>query len=1026
MSISSLSVNRPVLASVMSIAIVLFGMIGYTFLGVREYPSIDPPIITVRTSYTGANADIIESQITEPLEKSINGIAGIRSITSASNLGNSVITVEFNLDENLEAATNDVRDKVSQAVRSLPNDIDAPPVVSKADANSDAIISMTVQSDSKNILELNDYAENVLVEKIQTIPGVSSVQIWGQKKYAMRLWLDPIKMAALGVTPMDVKQALEKENIELPGGKIEGDATELTIKTVGKLSNEKDFNNLIVFANGTQQVRFYQIGNAVLGAENEQTILKESGRPMIGLALVPQPGANYIEIANEFYKRYEQIKQEVPSYIQLDIAIDNTGFIKTSITEVKETLVIAFLLVVLIIFLFFRDWLIAFRPLIDIPVSLTGAFFVMYIAGFSINILTLLAIVLATGLVVDDGIVVTENIFKKIESGEQPREAAIKGTNEIFFAVISTSITLAVVFLPIIFLEGFVGRLFREFGVVVAGAVLISAFVSLTLTPMLNVYLTRKNVHQKSKFYLATEPFFIALNEKYRQSLTSFLNNRWLALAIIVVSFLLIFTIGTSIQKELAPLDDRSVMRISSNAPEGASYEFMESFQDQIANMVMDSVPEKRKLLSVTAPGFIGSGAVNTGFTRILLVDPSKRKRSQQQIADAITKNLRNYPDAKTFVIQDQTINGSGGSRAGLPVQFIIQNQDFSKIQQYLPKFMEEVGKNPCFQVSDVNLKFNKPELLIGINREKAKSLGVSIQSIAQAIQLSYSGLRYGYFNFSGKQYQIIGQMQRENRDAPIDLKSIYVRANNGKLVQLDNLVNIEEQSSPPQLFHYNRYKSATVSAGLAPGKTIGDGIQEMKNIAKKVLDDSFSTELSGPSRDYAESASNTNFALLLALLLVYLILAAQFESFKDPLIIMLTVPLALAGALLSLWYFNQTLNIFGQIGIIVLIGLVTKNGILIVEFANQQFAYGLNKIDAVKEAAVARLRPILMTSSATILGALPIALALGAGSKSRISMGIVIIGGLLFSGFLTLYVIPAIYTLFSRKKSVNSTEHEA
>ena len=1026
MSLSSLSVNRPVLASVMSIVIVLFGIIGYTYLGVREYPSIDPPIITVRTSYTGANADIIESQITEPLEKSINGIAGIRSISSASNLGNSVITVEFNLDENLEAAANDVRDKVSQAVRSLPNDIDAPPVVSKADANSDAIISMTVQSDTKNILELNDYAENVLVEKIQTIPGVSSVQIWGQKKYAMRLWLDPIKMAALGVTPLDVKQALEKENIELPGGKIEGNATELTIKTVGKLSNEKDFNDLIVFANGTKQVRFSQIGSAVLAAENEQTILKESGRPMIGLALVPQPGANYIEIANEFYKRYDLIKQEVPSYIQLDIAIDNTGFIKTSITEVKETLLIAFVLVVLIIFLFFRDWLIAFRPLIDIPVSLTGAFFIMYVAGFSINILTLLAIVLATGLVVDDGIVVTENIFKKMENGDSPKDAAIKGTNEIFFAVISTSITLAVVFLPIIFLEGFVGRLFREFGVVVAGAVLISAFVSLTLTPMLNVYLTRKNASKKSKFYLATEPFFVSLNQAYSKSLNSFLAKPWLAFVVVIVSFVLIFTIGSTIQKELAPLDDRSVMRISSNAPEGASYEFMESFQDQIANMVMDSVPEKRKLLSVTAPGFIGSGAVNTGFTRILLVEPSKRKRSQQQIADAISKNLRNYPDARTFVIQDQTINGSGGSRAGLPVQFIIQNQDFSKIQQYLPKFMEEVGKNSCFQVSDVNLKFNKPELLVGINREKAKSLGVSIQSIAQSIQLSYSGLRYGYFNFGGKQYQIIGQMQRENRDAPVDLQSIYVRAANGQLVQLDNLVRIEEQSSPPQLYHYNRYKSATVSAGLAPGKTIGDGIQEMRKIAKKVLDDSFSTELTGPSRDYAESASNTNFALLLALLLVYLILAAQFESFIDPFIIMITVPMALAGALVSLWYFNQTLNIFGQIGIIVLIGLVTKNGILIVEFANQQREKGLNKLDAVKTAAVARLRPILMTSLATILGALPIALALGAGSKSRISMGIVIIGGLLFSGFLTLYVIPAIYTYFSRKKSNNLQQHEA
>ncbi|MCA0427206.1 MAG: efflux RND transporter permease subunit [Bacteroidetes bacterium] len=1026
MSLSSLSVNRPVLAIVLSILIVLFGIIGFGFLGVREYPSIDPPVITVRTSYTGANAEIIESQITEPLEKAINGIAGIRSISSASNLGNSSITVEFNLDADLESAANDVRDKVSQAVRALPQDIDGPPVVSKADANSDAIISMTVQSDSKNILQISDYAENVLVEKLQTIPGVSTIQIWGQKRYAMRLWLDPVKMAAYGISAQDIRQALDRENVELPGGKIEGNATELTVKTFGRFSSENEFNDLIVYSDGTKQVRFGDIGRAVLGAENEETILKESGKPMIGLAIVPQPGANYIDIAEEFYKRFEQIKKEVPEAFTLDVAIDNTGFIRTSITEVEETLLIAFSLVVLIIFLFFRDWLIAFRPLIDIPVSLTGAFFIMYLAGFSINILTLLAIVLATGLVVDDGIVVTENIFKKMEEGETPREAAIKGTNEIFFAVISTSITLAVVFLPVIFLQGFVGRLFREFGVVVAGAVLISAFVSLTLTPMLNVYFTRKDFRYRSKFYHATEPFFQWLNDAYRKSLEAFMRRRWWAVVILVFSFGLIFLIGKTIQQELAPLDDRSVMRIVSNAPEGASYEFMEYFQDQIAQMVMDSVPEKRKLLSVTAPGFIGSGAVNTGFTRILLNQPDERKRSQQQIADAINKHLKAFPDARTFVIQDQTINGSGGSRAGLPVQFILQNQDFKKIQEYLPKFMEEVSKNPTFQMTDVNLKFNKPELIVTIDREKARSLGVSVQAIAQSLQLAFSGLRYGYFTMKGKQYQVVGQFERQYRDKPYDLQGMYVKNDKGQLIQLDNLVQVNEQSSPPQLYHYNRYKAATVTAGLAPGKTIGDGIAEMKKIASRILDDSFTTDLAGPSRDFAESSSNTSFALLLALVLVYLVLAAQFESFRDPLIIMLTVPMAIGGALLSLWYFNQTLNIFGQIGIIVLIGLVTKNGILIVEFANQQKEKGLKKIDAVVTASVMRLRPILMTSLATILGALPIALALGASSKSRMSMGIVIVGGLLFSGILTLYVIPAIYSIWSKETHTQKEENES
>lgn len=1021
MNFATISVKRPVLTIVLSLVILLFGAIGYSFLGVREFPSVDPPIITVRTSYTGANAEIMESQITEPLEKSINGIAGIRSISSASNQGTSNITVEFNLDADLQEAANDVRDKVSQAVKELPKDIDAPPVVSKADANSDAIIALTVKSNSEKQLDISDFAENVLVEKLQTIPGVSTIQIWGQKRYAMRLWLDPLKMSALNVTPLDVKQALDRENIELPGGKIAGNNTELNIKTDGRLYSVESFGNLIIRNENNILVRFKDIGYNLLGAENEETILRESGTPMIGLGLVPQPGANYLEIADEFYKRLDQLKKDIPPYFDVNVALDNTRFIKSSILEVQETLLIAFSLVVLIIFLFFRDWIVAFRPLIDIPVSLIGAFFIMYLAGFSINILTLLAIVLATGLVVDDGIVVTENIYKKLEEGLSPEEAAIKGTNEIFFAVISTSITLAIVFLPIIFLQGFVGRLFREFGVVVAGAVLISAFVSLTLTPMLNVKMTRK-IKKRNRFYEYTEPFFVALNNRYSNSLNGFLSNRWIAIVILVISFGLIYLVGSTIKSELAPLDDRSVMRISSSAPEGSSYEFMDNYMNQISKFVEDSVPEKRVLLSVTAPGFTGSGAVNSGFNRIILSPPGERKRSQAEIADYINAQLKTFSDAKSFVIQDQTINGSGGSRAGLPVQYILQNQDFEKIQTYLPKFMDEVGKSNVFQGFDVNLKFNKPELLIQVDRDKAKDLGVSVMNIAQTIQLAFGGLRYGYFTINGKQYQIIGQLDRENRDEPVDLKSMYVRADDGSLIQLDNVISMKEQSSPPQFYHYNRYKAATVQAGLANGKTIGDGIKEMDRIAKKVLDQSFTTDLGGPSRDFSESSSNTTFAFLLALLLVYLVLSAQFESFKDPLIIMLTVPMALAGALLSLWYFDQTLNIFSQIGIIVLIGLVTKNGILIVEFANQQKEKGIPLMEAVQTAAVSRLRPILMTSLATMLGALPIAMAIGAGATSRMGMGIVIVGGLLFSSVLTLFVIPAMYSYISTgKKKLNN-----
>jgi len=1020
-SLSTISIQRPVLAIVMNLIIILFGCIGYTFLGVREYPSIDPPVITVRTNYTGANAEVIQSEITEPIEKSLNGIEGVKTISSASNLGSSVITVEFNLGTNLEAAANDVRDKVSQSVRQLPQDIDGLPTVSKADANADAILSLTVQSNTQTQLEVSDFAENVLAERLQTIPGVSSVQIWGQKRYAMRLRLDPHKLAAYGITPLDIKAALDRENVELPGGKISGNQTELSVKTLGRLSTEKDFNELIISNQGDQVIRLQQLGFAELAADNEETILKQSGTPMIGLALIPQPGANYLDIAEEFYKRVEIIKKDLPKDFYLDIALDNTKFIQLAIHEVQETLIIAIFLVVLIIYLFFRDWLIAFRPLIDIPVSLIGVFFLMYLLGYSINVLTLLAIVLATGLVVDDGIVVTENIYKKIEQGIPPRKAAIEGTNEIFFAVISTSVTLIAVFIPVIFLEGFVGRLFQEFGVVLAGAVLISAFVSLTLTPMLNARLVKKNPLQKSKFYIATEPFFIGLETAYKNSLEQFIRNRWIAFLLLGISIGIIVFLFPKLPTELAPIEDRSWLRLIITAPEGASYEYTDAFLNKITDFIQDSVPEKTVLLTVTAPGFAGSGAVNTGFARVVLSSPDKRQRSQQQIAGYLMKYLSQLPEAKVFAIQQQTI--STGGFGGLPVQFVIQASNFNNLKQSLPKFLEKAQQNPIFQGVDVNLKFNKPELGVNILRDRARALGVSVLDISQTLQLALSGQRFAYFNRNGKQYQVIGQLDRENRDEPQDLTGIFIRNNTGELIQLDNVVEVSEESSPPQLYHYNRYQSATVSAGLAPGHTLGEGILAMENIAKETLDESFSTELSGASRDFKESSSNTLFAFVLALLLVYLILAAQFESFIDPFTIMLTVPLALAGAIISLWLFNQTNNIFSQIGIIMLIGLVTKNGILIVEFANQLKEKGLTIQEAALSAGVSRLRPILMTSLATVLGALPIALALGAGSQSRTGMGIVVVGGLLFSLVLTLYVIPAIYTYLSSKSSEGKHE---
>lgn len=1019
MDIAELSVKRPVLVTVFSIIIVLFGLIGFNYLGVREFPSIDPPVITVRTNYTGANADVIQSQITEPLEKVINGIDGIRSLSSASNQGSSIITVEFNLSADLEAAANDVRDKVSQALRQLPKDIDAPPIVSKADANSDAIISMTLLSDTRSLLEVSDYAENVLAQNLQTISGVSSVQIWGQRRYAMRIRLLPDKLAAFNLTPLDVKLALDKENVDLPSGKIQGNTTELTVNTFGRLSTVPEFETMIVKESENNIIRLRDVAKVELGPENEETILKESGTPMVGLALVPLPGANYIDIAKEFYKRYDILKNELPKDYTINIALDNTRFIKKSIAEVGETLIIALVLVILIIYLFFREWIIAFRPLIDIPVSLIGAFFIMYVMDYSINVLTLLAIVLATGLVVDDGIVVTENIFKKIEKGMSPKQAAIEGTREIYMAVIITSLTLAAVFMPVIFLEGFVGRLFREFGVVIAGAVLISAFVSLTLTPMLNAKLVKKDPNKKSRFYELTEPFFVGLDNWFRNSITQFLQKKWWAFVILVVSIGAIFIFGSQLKSELSPLEDRNWLRLLVTMPEGTSFEATDNLMDRLADFVNDSVKEKSVFLTVTAPGFAGSGAVNTGFGRLTLVQAHERKRSQNDLANYMTKKVSQFTEGRVIVIQEQSISSGGGPKGGLPIQFVVQNNDFNKIREKLPVFLEKVAKNPTFidRTVDANLKFNRPELVVEINRDKARVMGISIGDVSQTIQLALSGQRFGYYIKGDKQYQVIGQVNRENRDAPDDIKKLFVRNNKGEMIQLDNLVKISERSSPPQLYHYDRYQSATIQAGLAPGKTIGDGLKEMDKIAKDVLDDSFKTSLAGASRDFAESSSNIMFAFVLALILIYLLLAAQFESFVEPFIIMLTVPMALAGALLSLWYFNETLNIFSQIGMIMLIGLVTKNGILIIEFANQLREGGMKVKEALIEASTARLRPILMTSLATMLGALPIALALGEASKSRMGMGIVIIGGLLFSMVLTLYVIPAIYLFLVKDK---------
>ena len=1009
MNISELSIRRPVMATVVTLVIILFGMIGYTYLGVREYPSVDNPIISVSCSYPGANADVIENQITEPLEQNINGIPGIRSLTSVSQQGSSRITVEFELSVDLETAANDVRDKVSRAQRYLPRDCD-PPTVSKADADAQPILMVALQSDKRPLLELSEIADLTVKEQLQTISDVSSVSIWGEKRYSMRLWLDPIKMAGYGVTPVDIKNAVDNENVELPSGSIEGNTTELTIRTLGLMHTAKEFNDLVIKEENGRLIRLSDVGRAELGPQDIRSYMKMNGVPMVGVVVIPQPGANHIDIADAVYQRMKTMQKDLPDDVKVSYGFDNTRFIRASISEVEETVYVAFLLVIIIIFLFLRDWRVTLIPCVVIPVSLIGSFFVMYLAGFSINVLSMLAIVLAVGLVVDDAIVMTENIYIRIERGMTPKEAGIEGAKEIFFAVISTSITLVAVFFPIVFMQGTTGRLFREFSIVISGAVIISTIAALMFTPMLATKILKKKEKQ-SYFYRKTEPFFVGLNRVYERSLAFVMRKRVWMIPFMVLMLGAIYYLWTHIPAEMAPLEDRSLISINTRGSEGVTYEYMRDYTEDINLMVDSLVPEAK---NITARVSSGSGNV-----QISLVDLKDRERSQMEIAEQLSRAVRTKTKARAFVQQQSTF---GGRRGAMPVQYVLQATNLEKLQEVLPTFMAKVYDSPYFQMADVDLKFSKPEARITINRDKANQMGISTRSIAQTLQYGLSGQRMGYFYMNGKQYEILGEINRQQRNTPSALKSIYIRSDDGNMIQMDNLVSLEEGIAPPRLYRYNRFVSATISAGLAEGKTIGQGLDEMDRIAAETLDDTFRTALAGDSKEFRESSSSLLFAFVLAIVLIYLVLAAQFESFKDPLVIMLTVPLAVAGALIFMFSFDQTMNIFSQIGIIMLIGLVAKNGILIVEFANQKQEAGIPKMTAISEAALQRLRPILMTSASTILGLLPLVFASGEGAQGRIAMGIAVVGGMLVSTLLTLYVIPSMYSFIStnRRKKEN------
>ena len=1016
MTLAEISIRRPVLTIVISLLIMLCGFISLMQLGVREYPAVDPPTLSITTSYPGAAAEVVEAQITEPIEEAVNTVAGIRTLTSTSREGASQVSAEFSLDTDLDTAASDVRDQIARAVRNLPPDAN-PPILNKAHADSQPIFGVALSSETRTQLELSAYADS-LRERLQTVPGIAGVDQPAEKRYAMRLWIDPEKLAAYGLTPLDLRQALARENIELPSGRIEGESIELPVKTLSRLSTVEEFNGLIVKRSGGNIVRFRDIGYAELGAQNERGALKMGDVPIAGLYFKQQPGANQIEIVNALRARLEQIRKEVPPDIKVNIAYDNTEYVRRSLLEVTETIFIAFVLVVLVVFAFLREWRTTLIPVVAIPVSIIGTFAVMQAAGFSINTLSLLGIVLAIGLVVDDAIVVLENIYTKIEDGMAPIDAGIAGTREIFMAVISTTITLAVVFLPLLFMGGLSGRLFREFGMTIAGAVIISAVVALTLTPMLSSRLLR--AHQGHGWlFRKTEPFFAVLEAGYAAGLKAFLRHRFAAFGVLVVAGAVIVAVFKILPRELSPLEDRGRVWVRATASEGVGYEYMQSFMDDLTAATAQRVPEAHMMMT-QVPGAGGGpgiqGAINNGFVRVFLKDKSERERSQQQIADDLQALSRQFTGARVNITQEASIGERRANQSG--VQFVVQANDFSALEEALPKFLDLARQSPVFTFVDSDLKFSKPEVRVSLDRDKAQTLGVSTLDIAQTLQSALSGQRFGYFILNGKQYDVIGQLTRDFRSKPTDLSNIAVRtAADDGMVRLDNLVTLTESAAPPELYRFNRYAAATVSGTLANGRTMGDGIAAFEQAAKATLDERFTTSLTGAARDFVESSSSLGWVFMLALILIYLVLAAQFESFIDPFVILLTVPLALAGALLSLWYFGQTLNIFSQIGLIMLVGLVTKNGILIVEFANQRRAAGISDpLLAVREAAAARLRPILMTTLATVLGILPIALALGAGSESRVSMGIAVIGGLLCGGALTLYVIPAMYVLLSRK----------
>ncbi|WP_265947978.1 efflux RND transporter permease subunit [Dechloromonas sp. A34] len=1006
MRISEICIKRPVFATVLSLVVMLLGIVSYDRLAVREYPKIDEPVVTVTTNYRGASAEIIESQVTKPMEDSLAGIEGVEVITSISRAENSQISVRFKLERAPDSAAADVRDRVSRVRNKLPDAVDEP-VIAKVEADANPIIWLGFSSDQHSALEVTDIANRIVKPKLQTLPGAADVRIFGERKFAMRIWLDKQRLAAYQLTPADVEDALRKQNVEVPAGRIESREREFSVVASTDLKTPEEFGAVIVKTVNAYPVRIADLGRVEIGPAAERSSVRFRGRAAVGMGVIKQATANPLELSKALRAELPNLVKQLPEGMRADISYDSSIFIDRSIRSVFKTIGEAILLVLAIIFFFLRNVRATLIPLVTIPVSLVGAFAIMFMFGFTINTLTLLALVLAIGLVVDDAIVVLENIYRHIEDGMPRMQAALQGSKEIGFAVVAMTLTLAAVYAPVAFMTGRTGKLFIEFALTLAGAVLVSGFVALTLSPMMcSVLLKHEEKH--GKVFLAVEGFLNWLNVGYKRVLTASLNRRWLVMLAFVIVAASCGLLLKALKSELAPVEDRGIVLGIFSGPDGATLDYTEKYARQLEGIFSQTKDVDRFFVVA------GSPTVSQGIAFVGLTDWSERTRRSTDIAKELFPKFGAIPGVLAFPVTPPSLGQSPRER---PINFVIATSaSYEDLQQAASQFLGELAKNPGLTNVDTDLKLNKPELSVLVKRDKAADMGIPVESIGRTLETLLGGREVTRFKRDGEQYDVIVQVADVDRSNPDDIRDIYARGRDGSMISLDNLVSINETIAPRELNHFSQRRAVTISANLAPGYTMGEALTAMDAIAAKVLKPGYAVDYNGQSREFRQSSSSLALTFGLALAFIYLVLAAQFESFRDPFIIMLTVPLSMAGALLALWLSGGTLNVYSQIGLVTLVGLITKHGILIVEFANQLQEKGLELKAAVIESAALRLRPILMTTGAMVLGAVPLALAVGAGAESRQQIGWVIVGGLLLGTFFTLFVVPTVYSLLAAR----------